>query len=171
MSAAIKNITIGTASVSFGGSDLGALKAGSVDVNYDIEHIVLGNYEQLTGPAAVYRKLVQCICKVHCLETQLANIKTALGDSASVGGSNPATLAIEYGEGMMTPAALVITGQAPRTTAGVAQARTITGANAVPFSKSVKFNMGNTEPAGVDIEFLILRNESGNDIAYSDVNA
>jgi hypothetical protein len=171
MSAQIKNIAIGPATVSWGGTDLGGLKGGSVGLQYDLDHTVLGNNENMPGPYAVYRKLTQCICKVTTQESTLTNIKYAIGDTASPSGANPNVYAVEYLEGMMTPGALVITGAAPRSSAGVAQTRTITGANAVPFKKQVVTPMGNEGPAEIEMEFLILVNGSGTDIGYSDVNA
>jgi hypothetical protein len=171
MSASIKNVTIGPATVSFGGADLGALKGQSVAITYDLEHTVLGNNENLPGPYAVYRKMVQAIVKVTTMETTLANIKTAIGDSASPTGVNPNVYALEYLEGMITPGALIVTGAAPRSSAGVAQTRTITIANAVPFKKQVVTGMGHDAPAEIELEFLALVNSSGTDISYSDVNA
>jgi hypothetical protein len=76
----------------------------------------------------------------------------------------------EFTEGIYVPLALVITCAAPRTTAHVAQTRTITHALAVPTAPTVKTIMSNAQITEVPMEFTVLKG-SGNDVAYSDVNA
>lgn len=170
MAAASKNIVIGPATVSFSGSDIGALKKGSVEIEYISEHTEIGNNENLVGVEAVYHRFSKAIVRLVAEEATLANIKAALGASASIGSSNPATMHLEFEEGILTSGALVITGAAPRTTAGVAQTRTITFAAAVPTAKTIKMVMSNSQITEIPMEFTVLKS-SGNDIAFSDVNA
>jgi hypothetical protein len=171
MAATIKNIAIGPATVSFGGADFGAIKSGSVEISYEFDNTEIGNNENLPGVAAVYYKLIRATVKFVAMETSLANIKMALTNTGTVGGANPNTFAVNYGEGMLTSGALIITGAAPRTTAGAAQTRTITAAAAVPSRKTATFKMGHDAPNEFECEFVVLLNGSSDEVAYSDVNA
>lgn len=171
MSAQSKNIVIGPATVSFGGTDIGAIKKGGVEIEFVMEHTEIGDNENITGIEAIYRRFTKAIVRFVTEEASLANIKTAIGGAGSIStGSNPATFSEEFTEGMYAGLALVITGAAPRTTAQAAQTRTITFASAVPTAKSVKMVLSGAAKTEIPMEFTVLK-QSGSDVAFSDVNA
>jgi hypothetical protein len=169
MSFTPKNIVIGPATISLGGSDLGAIKRGSIEIEELHEHIAIGDNEATAGPSAMFDRFIGYKVRCVLLEKTLANIKAVGGHTETVGGSNPQTLINDFAERMLTPAALVITCAAPRTTAGVAQTATITLAQAVPSADTIKYLVGNTAANEFNAEFSAL--VGTNDISYSFVNA
>ena len=171
MAIAIKNIVVGPGTVSLGGADLGAIKKGTLELTADQEQVMIGDNENLAGYAAVYRRIKSFTLKCILHEVSLVNIKATLGLAASVGSSNPATLNMDLESGMLTSGALVITCAAPRTTAGVAQTRTITATAAVPTIKAWKYKMGVDGINEIDAEFTVLYSDGSGDVVVSDVNA
>ncbi len=169
MSVTAKNIVIGPATISLGGTDLGAIKRGSIEIEELHEHIPLGDNEASAGHSAMYDRFIGYKVRCTLLEKSLANIKAVGGHTETVGSANPATLINDFAERMLTPAALVITCAAPRTTAGVAQTQTITVAQAVPSADTIKYMIGNTAANEFNAEFTAL--VGTNDITYSNVNA
>ncbi len=169
MSVTAKNIVIGPVTISLGGTDLGAIKRGSVEYEEIHEHIAIGDNEASAGPSAMYDRFIGFKVRCTLLEKSLANIKAVGGHTESVGSANPATLINDFAERMLTPAALVLTYAAPRTTAGVAQTGTMTLAAAVPSADTVKYMVGNSAANECQAEFTALCGT--NDISYSFVNA
>lgn len=169
MSVTAKNIVIGPVTISYGGTDLGAIKRGSVEYEEIHEHIAIGDNEASAGPSAMYDRFIGFKVRFTLLERSLANIKAIGGHTESVGSANPATLINDFAERMLTPAALVMTFAAPRTSTGVAQTGTLTLVAAVPSADTVKNVIGNSAANEIQAEFTALCGT--NDISYSFGNA
>jgi hypothetical protein len=171
MSAQVKNIVIGPATVSFGGSDIGAIKRGGVKVIPTLEHVEIGNNENMSGIEAHYRRFQKVVVQFIAEEASLANIKAAIGGAGTVGSANPATFGEEFTEGIMTAATLLITGAAPRTSVGVAQTRTIT-MTCNPTAKTIEMVLSGAQITEIPFEFTAIKvSGASNDFAISDVNA
>lgn len=172
MAAAVKNMVVGPATLSVGGADLGAIKKDTLKISVEQDIIAMGDNEQFAGTVAVYRRLKRISIKAVLQEMSLANIKAALALTATVGGTNPATLNLDFESGILATAAIVITCAAPRTTAGVAQTRTITATAGVATIKAWEYGVGITAgPNEFPIEIDVLYSDGSGDVAFSDVSA
>jgi hypothetical protein len=158
--------------VSFAGSDLGSIKAGSLEIEYERKIYKLGDSESFSGFAAAYHELAGGTVKMVLQEFTLANLKIALGLTESVGSSNPATLAFNTQDGYLTPGALVIVASAPRTAALVAQTQTLTIASVVPSIEKLVDKISKLTARELPIEFAVQKAaSSGAEWSFSEVNA
>lgn len=171
MAAAIKNHVVGPATLSIGGVDVGGIKKGTLEMNVEQDVTMIGDNEQYSGTVAVYRRISRIYFKATLQEVSLTNFKLALGLSATVAGTNPQTLNLDFETGILSSVAIIVTCAAPRTTAGVAQTRTITSTAGAPTIKNFKYKPGVDAVNEMDVEFDVLYSDGSGDLVISDENA
>jgi len=160
-----KNITTGSdkngvITISFGGTDLGALKADSMYYQIDRKIHRLGDSESFVGFVEAMREVKSIKIGGILQENTLANIKLVADLTDAVGGTNPATLNLNYDYKVVTSGAVVLTYAAPRTTAGVAQTNTLTLADAFSSIEQIKTALSRDKISEIPFEFEALLGSS-----------
>jgi len=170
MAVTARNMVIGgPVTISLGGTDLGAIKRGSVEIEEMHEHIPIGDNEASAGTSDMYDRFIGYKVRCVLLEKTLANIKAVGGHTESITGTTTQVLINDFAERMLTAAALIVQFAVPRTSAGVAQTGTVTLVRAVPSADSVKYMVGNTAVNEFNAEFTAM--VGTNDLTYSFNNA